>query len=439
MFSSLSREQREATAILQIGTFLEYFDLMIYVHMAVLLNELFFPKADPYIANLVSATTFCSIFVFRPFGALFFGYIGDTIGRKATVIITTLMMACCCVFMAILPTYAQIGITAAWLLTICRIMQGLSSMGEMIGAQIYLTELIKPPARYPAVCLMAVAASFGGLAALGVATGVFALGIDEWRAVFWIGAVIAVVGTVARTALREAPDFLNAKLQLKQNLDENITLKENPITNEKVNQKTSLAYFFIQNAQPVKFYFLYIHCANILKNTFNYTAAQIIHHNLIVSITECMVMLCFTHLSYRIYPLKIINFRWIIFSVFVILIPYLLNNVTIALHLLFIQIFVCLFKPTTTPAPAIFFVHFPIFKRFRYVSCLYAISRALVYIITSFGFVYLTKLFGHWGLLIVFIPILMLFKFGVNHFEKLEKKAGNYPTKYTLTLKEQII
>ena len=75
------------------------------------------------IANLVSATTFCSIFVFRPFGALFFGYIGDTIGRKATVIITTLMMACCCVFMAILPTYAQIGITAAWLLTICRIMQ----------------------------------------------------------------------------------------------------------------------------------------------------------------------------------------------------------------------------------------------------------------------------------------------------------------------------
>ncbi len=58
IFSSLSYEQREATAILQIGTFLEYFDLMIYVHMAVLLNELFFPKVEPHIASLVSAATF---------------------------------------------------------------------------------------------------------------------------------------------------------------------------------------------------------------------------------------------------------------------------------------------------------------------------------------------------------------------------------------------
>ena len=95
IFSSLSYEQREATAILQIGTFLEYFDLMIYVHMAVLLNELFFPKAEPHIASLVSAATFCSIFVFRPLGALLFGYIGDTIGRKATIVITTIIMAFC--------------------------------------------------------------------------------------------------------------------------------------------------------------------------------------------------------------------------------------------------------------------------------------------------------------------------------------------------------
>jgi len=60
---SLTREQKEAVGLLSIGTFLEYFDLMLYVHMAVLLNELFFPKTDPFTASLLSAFSFCSIFV----------------------------------------------------------------------------------------------------------------------------------------------------------------------------------------------------------------------------------------------------------------------------------------------------------------------------------------------------------------------------------------
>ena len=83
---SLNRAQKEAVCLLSIGTFLEYFDLMLYVHMAVLLNELFFPKTDPFTDSLLSAFAFCSIFVFRPFGALIFGYIGDNIGRKATIV-----------------------------------------------------------------------------------------------------------------------------------------------------------------------------------------------------------------------------------------------------------------------------------------------------------------------------------------------------------------
>ena len=110
--NKLNKQQREAVGLLSIGTFLEYFDLMLYVHMAVLLNELFFPKTDPFTASLISAFSFCSTFVFRPLGALIFGYIGDTIGRKTTIIITTFLMAISCLVMANLPTYAQIGITA---------------------------------------------------------------------------------------------------------------------------------------------------------------------------------------------------------------------------------------------------------------------------------------------------------------------------------------
>jgi len=67
---NLTKEQKEVVGLLSIGTFLEYFDLMLYVHMAVLLNELFFPKTDPFTASLLSAFSFSITFIFRPFGAL---------------------------------------------------------------------------------------------------------------------------------------------------------------------------------------------------------------------------------------------------------------------------------------------------------------------------------------------------------------------------------
>ena len=87
---SLTKQQKESIALLSIGTFLEY------LHMAVLLNKLFFPQYD----SLAAASVFCITFVVRPIGALIFGWIGDNIGRKSTVVITTLMMACSCIVMA---------------------------------------------------------------------------------------------------------------------------------------------------------------------------------------------------------------------------------------------------------------------------------------------------------------------------------------------------
>jgi len=389
-------------------------------------------------ASLISAMTFCSTFVFRPFGALFFGYLGDTIGRKPTIVITTMMMAFCCIAMANLPTYSQIGITAAWLVTLCRIFQGISSMGEIVGAQIYLTELIKVPERYPVVTFLGCADYLGALAALAVAAGVFAVGVD-WRVAFWVGALIAIVGTVARTALRETPDFVNAKHRLKKNLekanvDSSLVLKEDIIVNEEVNQKTSLAYFLIQCSGPVRFYFIYVHCAGILKYSFNYSAQQIIQHNLIIAAVEFFTMVCLGYLSYKIYPLKIINVRVFVSFVFIIFVPYLFSNVTTAMQLFVIQGFICLFKPTQGPAAAIFIPHFPVFKRFKYVGFLYALARALMYIITSFGLVYLTETFGHWGLLIVLVPVLIGVKYGISHFEILEKAAGNYPQKNSSNL-----
>jgi len=235
---SLTREQKEAVGLLSIGTFLEYFDLMLYVHMAVLLNELFFPKTDPDTASILSAFAFCSTFVFRPFGALIFGWLGDNISRKATVVVTTALMAFSCILMANLPTYSQIGIAASWLITICRILQGMSSVGEIVGAELYLTEITTPPIQYPIVSFIAIFSVVGTVAALAVASLFTSFGLN-WRIAFWIGAAIAMVGAVARTTLRETPEFADAKRRLQKKMEkayiDHKTLEDDPIFNEKAN------------------------------------------------------------------------------------------------------------------------------------------------------------------------------------------------------------
>ncbi|MBU6184659.1 MAG: MFS transporter [Rickettsiales bacterium] len=431
---SLTKEQKDAVGLLSIGTFLEYFDLMLYVHMAVLLNELFFPKTDPFTTSLIAAFTFCSTFIFRPIGALIFGYMGDTIGRKSTVILTTFIMAFCSFIMAILPTYTEIGLTASCIMILCRVMQGMAAMGESIGAEIYLTETIKPPLQYPMVGLLVVFSVVGGTVALGVASFTTSFGIN-WRYAFWIGAVIALIGTIARTTLREAPDFADAKRSLqaliKQSNKDPKVLENSIIGQEKVSKTTTFFFLIIQCIYPLAFYFVYIHCSDILKNSFGFTSEQVIHHNFMIALSELGVMLFFTYLSYKVYPLKILKVNLVIITILFLICPYLLNNITSSVQLLFIQILLVVFASGEFPASPIFYKHFPIFKRFTYSCMIYALGRAIMFIITSFGLVYLIEYFNNWGILLISIPTLLTYKFALSHFENLEGKRADYLQKRT--------
>lgn len=430
--SVLSKEQKHATSLLSIGTFLEYFDLMLYVHMAILLNEVFFPKTDAHTAALLSAFAFCSTFVFRPLGALFFGWLGDHIGRKTTVIITTFMMAFSCLVMANLPTYEQIGITAAWLVTICRIIQGMSSMGEIMGAQIYMLESTKPPIQYPIVAAIMVFCNLGGTFALAVAALVTSYGMN-WRNAFWIGAIIALTGMVARTSLRESSEFADAKKQLKNSLKivqnkEKINLDhiDSSMLQEKVSVKTALAYFLMECAWPVSFYFTYSHCANILKNIYGFSPEQVIQQNFVVSTVNLVSYVILTFLCYKIHPLVILRFRLKVFWFFLALCPYLLDNISNAFEILLIQSFFIIFRPDAFPAIPILIKYFPVFKRFTYASWLFALPRALMHVVTSFGLVYLVQYWGNWGLWVIMIPVSFAFLFGLLHFEKLEQVVENH-------------
>jgi len=417
---SLTREQKEAIGILSIGTFFEQFDIMLYIHMAILLNELFFPQTDQNVASLLSAFTFCSTFIFIPIGALIFGWIGDNVGRKSTVVLTTLLTALSCLTIAFLPTYAEIGIKASIIMVGCRIIQSMASMGEVIGALVYITEFTKPPIRYYAVALIPVLGYSGGLAALGVASFIVYAEIN-WRGVFIFGALIALIGIAIRTKLSETKDFANATKRLEAQY--NVDLNQDDFLFYDLNyKKTSLAMFCTQCAWPLCFYFVFIYCGQLLKNQFEYSALEVIKHNFIISIFPVVSCYIRAKLSKRFHPLILFKYSLIISFCLFVITAFYLERSPCALGIGVFQSLLLMFTPNGYSESSVIFPYLPVFKRFKSACLSYALSRAVMYILTSFGLIFVINLVGiTWGLIFAISCVTAIGAYGFFYFLRLEQ------------------
>jgi MFS family permease len=429
---TLTREQKEAVFLLSIGTLLEYFDLMLYVHMSVLLNELFFPQGNPATAEIFAIFTFCSTFVLRPIGGLLIGWVGDHVGRKNTIILTTFVMALCCITMATVPTYKEIGLTASVIVIICRILQGFSSMGEVVGAQLYLSETLKQPYKYMFNNIINIQAVLGGLLALAVAymSTVYAF---NWRIAFWAGIIIALVGLVARTRLRETPEFVDYKLRFKKKQQE-LTGKNNStvLFKEKVDKKTVLAYFFIRFLGGVSFYTTFIYTASFMKSRMGMTAEQVIGQNLKVTFFVLIVLFVITYLLKIIHPLRLTKINLIISAFLLLFVPYGLNNISASdlLLLTIIQLALYSFQFTDDSAEITCFKHVSLSNRFTILAVIFGLSAAVSHGVIPFILIFLAKYVGHYAIWVIYAPILTLYWCSLNYIKKLEIKKGlyyNYP------------
>ena len=422
-----SRAQKEAVGLLQIGTFLEYFDLMLYVHMSVVLNGLFFPKMDTKTEAVMGALTFSSVYLLRPVGALIFGYIGDMIGRKVTVVLTTMMMSITCIILATLPTYSEIGITATYVFFCCRILQGMSSMGECVGSQIYAVELIQEPRRHLAVGLIDWCTVVGGMAALLITTYVINVA-GNWRTAFWIGSCIAVIGTVARVRLRETPDFCNhlkdLRLKIKDSKKSMFKFLYQGCLQE-IKNKKSLAYIAIMQPFPVSFYVAYIYFNIYLKKTYNLSPEYLVTHNLKTSIVSVVfnLGLCWIVTKYR--PLELYKAKIYVFIAILILTIFTLNYNPSYMDISLIQIAFITIGLDTLPTNGVYIQNFAMAQRFTVVSITWAVSRMTAHLIFISGLVYLNEIIGFNALLVVYTPLIAMAWWGLKYFEKLEKQRAN--------------
>lgn len=132
-------------------------------------------------------------------------------------------------------------------------------------------------------------------------------------------------------------------------------------------------------------------------------------------------------MSYYINPLTILRIKGYLFTVLMIFIAALINTCTSAHHIFVLQALIFILCLNDFPAQYIFIKQMPVHRRFTASGFIYASSRALTYIITSFGIVYLTESFGHWGLLFITVPLCTAYLLSINYFEKLESHKQNKP------------
>jgi len=200
-----------------IGTTIEFFDFYVYATAAVLVfPTLFFPSSDPTSAMLQSFATFSIAFFARPIGAMVFGHFGDRIGRKATLVAALLTMGISTVVIGLLPGYAQIGVWAPLLLSLCRFGQGFGLGGEWGGAILLATENAPEGKR----SWYGIFPQLGAPVGLFLSSGIFwvllhfisqdALLSWGWRVPFISSIVLIMVGLWMRLSLTETQEFRKA-------------------------------------------------------------------------------------------------------------------------------------------------------------------------------------------------------------------------------------
>ena len=199
------------------GSAMEWYDFSIYgTASALIFSDLFFPGLDKAAGLLAIFGAYAAGFFARPFGGLFFGWLGDKYGRKSVLVATVLLMGGSTFFIGLLPTHQQVGVWAPVFLVTLRLLQGFGAGAEQAGASLIVSEFAPPARRGFYAALPFAGCIVGILLANGIFTLVQHLPKDDflsygWRVPFLFSSAVVVVGIVIRMRVKESPVFEEIK------------------------------------------------------------------------------------------------------------------------------------------------------------------------------------------------------------------------------------
>lgn len=259
-----------------VGTLIEWYDFYIFGSLAAVIATKFFPSGNQTLALLSTLATFAAGFVVRPFGALFFGRLGDLIGRKYTFLVTLILMGFSTFLIGCIPGYKTIGYLAPVLVLLLRLLQGLALGGEYGGAATYVAEHSPKERRGFWTSWIQTTATIG----LFVSLLVIILTKDSmseknfnewgWRVPFWVSIIMVAISVVIRMRMKESPLFAKVKAEGKTSVN---PLKES--FGHKFNFKfVLLALFGATMGQGVVWYTGQFYALSFIQNTLSVDVAQ---------------------------------------------------------------------------------------------------------------------------------------------------------------------
>jgi MFS family permease len=259
-----------------LGTLIEWYDFYIFGSLAVVISNKFFPSGNPTAAFLSTLATFAAGFIVRPFGALFFGRLGDLIGRKSTFLLTLVLMGGSTFLIGCIPSYATIGALAPILVLVLRLLQGLALGGEYGGAATYVAEHAPANRRGYFTAWIQTTATLGLFVSLIVIISVQTALSKEayndwgWRLPFLLSILLVVVSIVIRMKMKESPIFSKLKAEGKTSTN---PLKES--FGKRANFKmVLLALFGATMGQGVVWYTGQFYAQSFIQKTCNIDAVQ---------------------------------------------------------------------------------------------------------------------------------------------------------------------
>jgi Sugar (and other) transporter len=213
----MTAEEKKVIFASSLGTVFEWYDFYLYGSLAAVIAKNFFSGLDPTSGYIFALLAFAAGFLVRPFGAIFFGRLGDMIGRKYTFLVTILIMGLATFIVGLLPTYASIGIAAPIILVALRMLQGLALGGEYGGAATYVAEHAPMGKRGAFTSWIQTTATLGLFLSLMVILGVrLALSPADfdawgWRIPFLVSIILLAVSVWIRLSMNESPAFQKMK------------------------------------------------------------------------------------------------------------------------------------------------------------------------------------------------------------------------------------
>src|SRR6266478_7746184 len=291
---------RRAVIASTVGTTIEWYDFLLYGQMAALVfAKLYFPSADPLTGVLQAFAVYAVGFVARPIGAAIFGHYGDRIGRKAALIATLLLMGIATFLVAFIPTYAEIGIWGAVILTVLRFIQGVGVGGEWGGSVLLSMEWARSDHHRGFIAAWPQFGVPAGLFLANLAALAFsAIAGDQfltwgWRIPFFLSIILVGVGLYIRLGILETPIFtklVNEKKIERQPMWE--VIKRNP--------KEIILSAFVRLAEQAPFYIFTTYVYTYGTETLKLSRGFLLTAVLTASVLSFVSIPLFGHISDRI-------------------------------------------------------------------------------------------------------------------------------------------